>query len=470
MSKQSQNTCLKIWYKNFIKLFRSEFSKSSNEEKKHISYMYNYRSPCQIEVFWLKQPEWQLIVETHFKNRPDGEIIINGPYDTSVFQDEVKSIFKQPRWNIPIDENSSEFTYYRDRIAETLHRFVEMAKNALFSDCKEGNGMTISFIGKNEIITHFYGNRCNYDYRVWVQDIINKTKQQLEDSKTHPVPKESFPEIEHPKGFATYFFPPIIIDENLKRTVDEILQGVTTIHISPFDKKIFDIMIDGILVLVEKDGFVSICSDNKTKSLDILNTLMMISSLNDLDSHIVRKHELSEIEYNPETNDIVSRVCDCGPLRNQLFGGIPYKTSEYETRYVNTENIKKIFEKTSTIFKDNDLSKDLRSLLEIKTHMKDSEFSQALIMGWKIIEKYISQKWRKKHGILNEKAKHPTTYVMITDLKVELQEYFSDFTELRKIRNNSMHNGRDVTEQEAQKCVNISNKLVLKNSNNLYLF
>lgn len=130
---------LKEWHENFLKLFREESSKLSKEEKDHISYMYDFHSPCQIEVFWLKQPEWQLIVETHFEDRPDDEIIINGPYDSSIFQDEVKNILNHTRWQVPVDGNSSPDStkYYGDSLAEELHGFVEMAKNALFSDWKK---------------------------------------------------------------------------------------------------------------------------------------------------------------------------------------------------------------------------------------------------------------------------------------------------------------------------------------------
>lgn len=67
---------------------------------------------------------------------------------------------------------------------------------------------------------------------------------------------------------------------------------------------------------------------------------MMVSILDGLDAHVVREHELSEIEYNPETNDVVSRSYHYGPLRNQLFDGIPDKISGYETRYVDETKIK----------------------------------------------------------------------------------------------------------------------------------
>lgn len=459
-------THLKEWYENFLKLFREEFSKLSDEEKKHISNMHNFRSPCQIEVFWLKQPEWQLSIETHFKDRPDGEITINGPYDPSVFQDEVKSILNQPRWNVTIDEHSSESTkYYSDRLAERLHGFVEMAKNALFSDWKKLNGMTTSLIGKNETITHFHGNVSNYDYRAWVQHIINETKQQLEDSKTRPAPKEPSPKVDYLKGFATYFYPPIIIGKNSRRTVNEIFHGVKSTSFSLFDKEPFDVTFDDIFVLVEKDGFIGVYTNNTIESLEILNTIMMVSVLDGLDAYIVREHELSKIEYDPKMHNIVSRSYSYNSPRNKLFDGIPDKTLEYETRHVDEERIKKIFEKASKIFADKNLADDLRFLLESTTHMKNSEFPQAFIMSWIIIEKHILQKWHKKHDVTNKKTKSPTVDVMINDLKDELQEKFSDFTELRKIRNSFMHGMKKIAQNEAQKCVDISKKLVLKNSN-----
>jgi len=192
---------------------------------------------------------------------------------------------------------------------------------------------------------------------------------------------------------------------------------------------------------------------------------MMVSVLDGLDVHVVREHELSKIEYDPKMHNIVSRSYSYNSPRNKLFDEIPDKTPEYETRHVDEERIKKIFEKASKIFADKNLAVDLRFLLESTTHMKNSEFPQAFIMSWNIIEKHITQKWYKKHDVTNKKTKSPTTDVMINDLRDELQEKFSDFTELRKIRNSFMHGKKKITQNEAQKCVDISKKLVLKNPN-----
>ena len=470
MSESNETTHLKKWYENFLKLFREESSKLSEEQRKHILCFNDYHSPCQIEVFWLKQPEWQLIVMTHFENRLDDEITINGPYDSRIFPDEMKNILNLPRWNILVENenmhSSDSPEYYSHLLAKELHVFMKMAKNAMFSEWESVKGMNTSFTLNHHTITHFFGNMGDYDYRTLISNMISKANEQIEASKKMPpVRRTPDSKIKNPKGFAAYFFPPIIIGKNSKRTVNEILDGIKSTYISPFDEKVFDITIDGVLVLLKKDGFVNTYTDNKTTSLQILNVLMMISILDGLDAHVVREHELCEMEYSPETNNEVSRSWDSDQLRNKMFNGVPDQILEYKTRHVDEERMKKIFKKTSEMFLDKDLCDDLVILLDAMTHIKDSEFFQAFIMGWKIIEKYISQQWCKKQDGKNKKTKYVAVDTMINDLKDELQEYFSDFSKLRRLRNLSIHDKKIITHDEAQKCVKISKELVLEKMN-----
>jgi len=468
MSEQNQAQHLKEWYENFLKLFREEFSKLSEKEKADILSLHDYRSPCQIEVFWLKQPEWQLIVVTHFENRPDGEVIINGSYDSTIFQDKVQTILNHPRWQIPIDDKNStssdSSSYYSHYLAERLHDFVETAKNALFMDWKKLRGFTRSYTSKDYKIIHYHGNMGDFDYRVSVQCIINETKKQLEDSTVvQPIPQKPSPVVKHSKGFAIYFFPPIIIGGNSTRTVNEKFHGVKSTHFSLFDKNPFDVTFDDIFVLIEKDGFIGVYTDDIATALEILNTIMMVSILDGLDARIVREHELSEIEYDPKMHNVVSRSFRYNSSRDQLFDEIPDKTIEYETRHVDEENIKKIFKKASKIFTDKSLADDLRILLESISHMKNSEFLQAFIMGWYIIEKHITQKWKKEFSRYSKTQKPDyeiTAGMKIKSLEDKLQERFSDFMELKNIRNNSLHNGKKVTRKEAQKCIDVSKELI----------
>lgn len=475
MSNISETKRLEEWYVNFLNLFREEYSKLSEQEKVQISRSHNYTPNCQIEIFWLKHPNWQLIVTTHFKDRPDCEIIVNGPYDSSIFQDEVKNVLNHPRWDKPLYSETKNLLadsphLYSEFLAQRLHIFTEGAKNAMFIKFPETDRVFIeSIILENGLIEHVFGDMSRFNYEHSIKKMIQDNKEQLENSKTiQSTPQKSSPEIKYSKGFATYFFPPIIIGENSRRTVNEIFHGVKSTSFSLYDKEPFDVMFDDVFVLVEKDGFIGVYTNNMEESLEILNTIMMVSVLDGLETRIVREHELSKIEYDSKMRNIVSRSFSYNSPRNKLFDEIPDKTLEYETRHVDKERIKIIFERASKIFADKNLADDLRILLESITHMKNSEFLQAFIMSWYIIEKHITQKWKKKFrkDTTTKKTNHtPSADRMIKDLKDELQERFLDFLELKKIRNDSLHAGKRVTQKEAQKCVDISKELALKNSN-----
>src|SRR5438445_6024721 len=86
------------WYDDFITKFRLEAAKLSDAERNKISNTDNYLEPCQIEVFWLEQPEFQTIICSRFADRPDREITINGPFKGYEFIEEVDKVLREPRW------------------------------------------------------------------------------------------------------------------------------------------------------------------------------------------------------------------------------------------------------------------------------------------------------------------------------------------------------------------------------------
>ena len=78
-----------------------------------------------------------------------------------------------------------------------------------------------------------------------------------------------------------------------------------------------------------------------------------------------------------------------------------------------------------------------------------------------IIESYLKEEWSQKHDIFEE-FKFPSAYKMINDLEEKLKETCVIFTELRKIRNYAVHEGKKITREEARMCIKISEELVLR--------
>lgn len=82
---------------------------ASLPEDAWISNANDYRPPCQMELFWLREPEYQILVSTRFEDRPDMDIRVHGPFESHDFIDEVERILREPRWQLltPNDEASS---------------------------------------------------------------------------------------------------------------------------------------------------------------------------------------------------------------------------------------------------------------------------------------------------------------------------------------------------------------------------
>ena len=300
MVDNTASDALKQWYQNFIQTFREKYSKLSDVEKQFLHRDDNYLSKCQIEVFWLQRPSWQLMVRTHFQDRPDGEIIINGPYDSTVFVGEVKKIISDQRWNrlLYSDENYPSqiipFTLYSEIVADELGKFIDAAKTALFDKFENYGGIITAYThGTGTRIERYLGNKAYWDYKEEVNKIMqyvrsratSSTSPQVQDVESTSLSVEDF------KGFGAYFFPPIVIGKIQKPTAIDILEGRKHIAFYTFDKKAFDVKFMQTNVIVTKDGFVGVCDRSKENSLKILNTIMAIATLENLEAYAVREHE-----------------------------------------------------------------------------------------------------------------------------------------------------------------------------------
>ena len=104
LERVTRQESLRQWYLKYIDYFRKEYAKLSSNEKQNMNNTNNFLNPCQIEVFWITDPDYQLIIQSNFSDRPDKEIIINGPYKPHEFYSNVISILKEKRWGRNVTE------------------------------------------------------------------------------------------------------------------------------------------------------------------------------------------------------------------------------------------------------------------------------------------------------------------------------------------------------------------------------
>lgn len=397
----------------------------------------------------------------------------------------MKKVVNDQRWNKPLVHEDPQFILpdsprlYSELLAQNLHRFIEKAKNAFFTKWYVVRGLSESIARRDGVtIEHYFGNMAgDIEYRILVEKIMDDTKKQaayvnkLQNQQEMPKPQQT----EIPKGFGTYFFPPIVIGKIQRPSPSDILDGWTNIGFPTFDKKAFDIQFIQIPIIITKDGYVGVGSNSKEKALEILNTIMAVFTLDGMEAYAVREHELSQMDYNSETLNITGYSYDMNTIRNQLFlEAYGNKVLEHRVKEVSEDQIKKIMKNAAKIFENESLAEELRIFLESITHLKGNEFSQAFLMGWIIIERHISQLWdyylKEKKFDKKRAEKLQNVGQWSTDQWIEVLNIighiedtnYSVYMNLKRKRNDLMHYGEKIDKESAEKCVNIAKEIILK--------
>lgn len=211
---------LKNWYSQYIDHFRNEYEKLSIEEKQCVSNSKNFLKPCQIEVFWIKEPSFQLIIQSNFKDRPDKEIIINGPFNTQEFFEKIRPILNEPRWQGKIERDITfpdSHDTYAEMLASHIHFFVENFKRFLFGHLS-GSRYSMGQALENLWAQHYIGNIGESDYKTDVEQIIIEIKDEAKrrESRKNEIIQPSPPQEQKWDGYGVHLFPPVIIGKKTK--------------------------------------------------------------------------------------------------------------------------------------------------------------------------------------------------------------------------------------------------------------
>ena len=136
MEQTNKVEVLRLWYLNYIDHFRKEYEKLSHEEKKAMDNTNNYLNPCQIEIFWVTDPDYQLIIQSNFDDRSDGEIIINGPYKLYELHSNASIVLADKRWSRIFEQDvilvDKQIDTLGERMAMEIYNFAEMIKWHIF--------------------------------------------------------------------------------------------------------------------------------------------------------------------------------------------------------------------------------------------------------------------------------------------------------------------------------------------------
>lgn len=480
---------LKKWFSYRIENFRTEYEKLDELEKTFIIPSLHYISPCQIEIFWVKEPiECQLFIIFHNHERPDKEIIVNGPFEGYELEESVIKIMEESRWNKSTPYNEQDNWYQRDykdvgnqekKYSDffALHfsnflNFIRFLPFARIGSCPiSGQAMGDDWCG------YLKGNLAKTNNsELQFLDSITPAKESAErkrSGKYDDMIKSGLNavSVQRKRLIGAYYYPGVRIGNNLELSFKEKLYSPNILN---FPKCDFVFSANNRKVYCDTFGLVMIPSNDENEAIKFLNTIFGMSLLLGYDSTSLRKNELVCTKIDHDTFK-----------EGDQFGGFRWTTSTTKryvpTRFGGQRNIAISIEKMQQIvnmvekrYSDEIFQQSMLYLLESNTHFTNAEYSQSAFFSWLIIEQYIS---RIFDGMIKEKSvskdrknylKNPSIWSTANKLealnfanRIDDTDYqfLRDFNEKR---NKFVHKGETFEENESKQLFDYSLDLVKK--------
>lgn len=475
MEQDGKVKLLKQWYLNYIDQFRVEYKNLSTNEKGGANNTNNFLNPCQIEIFWIINPDYQFIVQSNFNDRPDKEIIINGPYELHEFLSGATTTLESKRWQRNIEQNPRPVHKYVDtlgkRMAIEIYRFVEIIKQRTFHMPPTDNNDMMGIAVSDTWVRMRIGNIGDLNYIHEIEKMIQDVKQNVKSEQEQSLVRRPNRTVHDTyDGFGIHFFPPIYIGIERKLTVEKIIYNIP--NFIAYRHKAFDMKIGSQQIIVNNDGFVFVESKNKKQALKILNLIMACGVFYGLTLHAVREHELVMADYDRQSITLTTMQWDSETKRGHLLGISSLQNRHIERIVVRPETIREILSNTEKLLEYEKLATDMRLFNDGLTHFGNSEFAPSFIMGWSVIERHYSDLWNdvlsKKNIDQQRRAKLSNTGQLSMDnileflnLQHEIDENVYDLLmKLKQRRNKFYHGGKQVTKDDAMRCLKYVDRLL----------
>ena len=462
---------LSQWFNRFIERFRREVVKLSDEQRKKIPNTDDYQEPCQVEVFWLEQPEFQIIVSSRFADRPDREIIINGPFKGYEFIDRVDDVLGESRWTKPLPRTPNVVLQRQGTLARAMYNTmvndVRTIANSVFArvDRPKDHGGTM--LTRESWVGLFAGNIAETDPTERVKGIISNVILQAQISNVQPpVPAAPEQQIEATVG---YVFPPITIGLPPEpKSLKEYLYGI---QFSWMLNKAIECKVGSDRLVFSKDGLMALTTKNKHIAIRVFNIISALLLLEGIPAQTIRESEAGQGSLDSETLEFRSWGMSGSTPRAMLVDQRMFERLSFLQHPrvpVEPDKLSEIVERGNRILKHPDEADELILWLEANTHLQDAEYAQSFVISWIIVERNLATSWE---AFLSEKNVRGDRESKLTDFNrwstdsiletlnlagtLPEREYKS-LMELKSKRNSFVHRGRKITRDDADECMKLA--------------
>lgn len=465
--------------------------------KKNIQGSNNHHS-IQLSLVWLKNvknKDIQILLLNHSEKVLTEKINIYGPYYVSKRTTflEIESDLKKTEVFEYFDAKVDEIKYNLKKLAlKNLSYFKKESKKIFIKDgvfcsgCSywifHGNMFSTSY---NAIKTYFiekkeYKKRIDDFFEVMTKggDLVEVTE---EESPLENIPEDFFLrgdiERDYEMPFLVGFIlPPIWFGDAYLFSHD--YKNPEELPLSSHIKTVCHMEISGHRIIVKSDGFLGV-SINKNFDGNVeygeeretnrfINFFLGIFHLiNDTTVYSSLESEFFHTYYYPKKDCFDSDLSDG-------FKGYSIRTHDMfkerqkpakvhfsiKRRIVPPDNLKLVLEDLQLIIIDEQLFNSLNLLIDAHTHLEHMKLIESFILSWVIIEQFLNYSWNKlltSKKISNKRKKQLNSKEYTASVKINIlnllgilnNDEFKQINELRKTRNEFMHEIKLISPQDA---------------------
>jgi hypothetical protein len=256
-----------------------------------------------------------------------------------------------------------------------------------------------------------------------------------------------------------------------RRTLLDFVNGVVIDSVS---SPALDVEGGGRRVVMFRNGLIAATATDSVEATIFFNDLFAILSLEGHQANPVNADGVATASIEPNGSlgsfEGIPRVT--GLLsRTAVFSG------DRDAKSIGADRVRRIVPPACEASLNPGLSTKLRLWAEASQHLREGEFPQALVLGWVVIEREISDLWNSYvtsvAGISQTRIDTLTEGSEWTaSRKIEILQHrgdlslvdFERITRVRKLRNKFAHSGVRPTEADAREAVTISEEIVRNHS------
>ncbi len=453
----------------------------------------DYSSPCQVEVFWVKEPiEGQAHVITHDPDRSDLQIIVNGPYHGHNLMEEVSSISREDRWQLEIppqdyrtppgvhptreDLLSTVISSLTNKIEQAIYtNFPSSSYHSPFLESRVLSppiffGINIGNISRQAPVD----KEDNGDQSTEYSDNKKTGDSEEEKDRNGSESNDQQNDEERHQAVGGFIYPATWVDSAPERSFSEKVWGPPHRE----DEIILRTDVNGNNFFAFRNGLLSIHHDDGSRVLSLLNTFFGIGILGrHFQWRSLQGRELIGGRMGPDGFKSMSYETSTPSGRNQIFS-FDSQPSDYERGLITSDEIEWILRVTEIVDSAPHLGDQIRLHLQAHTHFLDDEYTASFLLNWNIVEQHIESildRTLKNEYNLNSKRRddriggshwfisHRLEVAEITDTIDE--NLYSLLTDHRKKRNSVVHEMEVVSAERSEDLDHLVSELLTRTVN-----